>query len=197
MGKMIKCNVCGNEIAKNAKVCPSCGAKNRNLASVRVAIIVVLVLTFIALIGIIASSDEESVYENTVQTVSGIDSLYSGDCGIEASASMNESIIGLPELQVSVKNVTDKDIKAVKFYAVPVDVYGEELTGWTTQDYLYTDDTITAGGTTSITYQFIEDRVKNVKLYVYSVYFADGSEWGNKDATKDVILKNGRLIEVN
>ena len=26
---MKKCQICGNEIAKNAKVCPSCGAKNK------------------------------------------------------------------------------------------------------------------------------------------------------------------------
>jgi hypothetical protein len=29
------------------------------------------------------------------------------------------------------------------------------------------------------------------------VYFSDGTEWGNKDATKSVILKNGLIVEVN
>ena len=29
MSELIKCKVCGNEMAKSAKACPSCGAKNR------------------------------------------------------------------------------------------------------------------------------------------------------------------------
>ena len=29
MGKLIKCKTCGAEIAKSAKVCPHCGAKNK------------------------------------------------------------------------------------------------------------------------------------------------------------------------
>ena len=29
MSKMIKCKHCGQEIAKSAKVCPSCGGKNK------------------------------------------------------------------------------------------------------------------------------------------------------------------------
>lgn len=29
MGKLINCKVCGNEMAKSAKMCPSCGAKNK------------------------------------------------------------------------------------------------------------------------------------------------------------------------
>ena len=41
------------------------------------------------------------------------------------------------------------------------------------------------------------DTVKTVELYVYSVYFADGTEWGDKDATKSAILKNGTIIEVS
>lgn len=29
MSKLINCKVCGNEMAKSAKTCPSCGAKNK------------------------------------------------------------------------------------------------------------------------------------------------------------------------
>lgn len=29
MEKLVKCKACGNEIAKSAKTCPSCGAKNK------------------------------------------------------------------------------------------------------------------------------------------------------------------------
>ena len=84
----------------------------------------------------------------------------------------------------------------MKFYAVPYDVYGDEITGWTSQNNLYTDTSINPNASTSISYQFIEDSVKTVKLYIYSVYFADGTEWGNKDATKSTILENGIPVEV-
>ena len=90
-----------------------------------------------------------------------------------------------------------KEISAVKFYFVPLDVYGEEIKGWTSQNYLYSDTAIPAGGSDSFEYQFIEDSVKKGKLYLYSVYFADGTEWGNKDATKSTILNNGLCITVD
>ena len=42
----------------------------------------------------------------------------------------------------------------------------------------------------------IEQSVKTVKLYVYSVYFTDGTEWGDKDAPTTKILKGAPTIEV-
>ena len=44
--------------------------------------------------------------------------------------------------------------------------------------------------------KFIGDSVKTLKLYAYSVYFSDGTEWGDKDATKSTILNNGAAFEV-
>lgn len=66
-------------------------------------------------------------------------------------------------------------------------MYGEEIKGWTRQDKLYTDNTISVGASETLTYQFIEASVKTVKLYVYSVYFSDGTEWGNRNATTSEI----------
>ncbi len=110
---------------------------------------------------------------------------------------MGASIIGYPELTISITNTSEKDISAIQFYAVPYDVYGDEITSWKNQNNLYTDTAIGAGKSTSISYQFIEDRVKTVKLYIYSVYFSDGTEWGNKDAAKSTILDHGALVEVS
>ena len=109
---------------------------------------------------------------------------------------MDTSIIGYPTLTISIENTSNKDISAIRFYAVPFDVYGEEIKYWTTPNYLYTDQTISTGASTSIVYDFIEDSVKTIKLYVYSVYLADGTEWGDKEATKSTILDNGAVIEV-
>lgn len=208
MKKMVKCKTCNADIAASAKVCPACGAKNKPPVFKRVWFwVLIAFVIFSASLGAAGSSDTQTANtpvenapmatEPTNQTVSTKDTAFSGDCGITASAEMGLSIIGYPELSISISNATDKDISAIKFYAVPYNVYGEEITGWTSQNNLYTDTTIPAGGSNTVQYQFIENSVKTVKLYVYSVYFSDGTEWGNKDATKTTILKNGALIEVN
>ena len=212
MKKMIKCKTCNADIAASAKVCPSCGAKNKPPVFKRVWFWLLVFFIVVPIIGGVASSDsangsntDTSANSNqavvatspTNATVSSNASAFSGDCGISATAEMGSSIIGFPELTISISNTSDKDISAIQFYAVPYNVYGDEITGWTSQNKLYTDTTINAGASNSISYQFIEDSVKTVKLYVYSVYFADGTEWGDKDATKNIILKNGALIEVN
>lgn len=59
------------------------------------------------------------------------------------------------------------------------------------------DDTIAAGASDSGSWQFLDQAVKTVKLYVYSVYFADGTQWGDKDAVKSTILKQGLEIQVD
>ena len=209
MNKMVKCKTCGTEIAKSAKSCPSCGAKNKQPIYQKVWFWLVIVLVVIPVIGTIASSGESNMVnepgtltrENSevevkVKETTTEPNAFSGDCGIDASAEMGEDIIGYPELSISIKNTTDKKISAIQFWAVPCDVYGDEITGWTSQNKLYTDTAIEAGKSTTIAYGFIEDSVKTVKLYVYSVYFSDGTEWGDKEATKTEILNNAKLIEV-
>ena len=109
---------------------------------------------------------------------------------------MGTDLIGQPTVSVSITNTTDKDISAIKFYVVPIDVYGEELKGIFTMNRLSTDDTIEAGKSDTRSWQFLDSEVKTIKLYVYSVYFSDGSEWGDREATKSVILKNSLEIIV-
>lgn len=208
MSKIVNCKTCGAQIASTAKTCPSCGAKNKRPIYRRVWFwILIIFVAFIILgsilEGIYGSGGEVPAQGNSNatainnQTVPSVDTDFSGDCGISASATMESSIINYPELKISIKNTTKKDIAAIRFYAVPFDVYGDEIKGWTTQKYLYTDTAIRAGASNKITFQFIEDSVKTVKLYVYSVYFSDGTEWGNKDASDSTILKNGTLINVS
>lgn len=203
LNKMINCKVCGAKIASSAKVCPSCGAKNKPPIYKRVWFWLLMVFIVALIIGgIFGSGGTSNNSANTTSTsnnatVSTKESVFDGDCGIEASAEMGSSIIGYPELTISISNTTSKEISAIQFYAVPYDVYGDEITGWTSQNKLYTDDAIGAGASDSLIYQFIEDSVKTVKLYVYSVYFSDGSEWGDKDATESMIINNGALIEVS
>ena len=211
------CNQCGTEF--ESKFCPNCGAATKNeipVANVQTSqskmkkkkpifkkwwFWVIVVVIIIGAIGSSTSNSTQTSGNNqdssTQSTVSKGDEKFSGDCGVTATAEMGSSIIGMPTLNVSVSNTSGKEISAVKFYFVPLDVYGEEIKGWTSQNYLYSDTAIPAGGSDSFEYQFIEDSVKKGKLYLYSVYFADGTEWGNKDATKSTILNNGLCITVD
>ena len=198
--KMKTCKVCGKEFANSAKTCPHCGAKNTKPIFKKWWFWVLIVI----IVGAISSAggnDGTTNDTNTDETkgstsVSATHSDFDGDCGIEASAEIGNNIINYPELTITVTNTSDKEIAAIKFYAVPYDVYGDEIKGWTTQKNLYTDNSIGVGKTDTISYQFIEDTIKTVKLYIYSVYFSDGTEWGNKDATSSKIIKNAPQIEV-
>lgn len=143
---------------------------------------------------------EESTPGKTSEASNSKNNPFSGDCGIAASGKIGTNIIGYPTLTIDIENISDKDISAIQFYVVPYDVYGEEITTlWTfSQHHLYTDDTIAAGHSDELYYDpFIEDSIKTMKLYVYSVYFADGTEWGDKDASESTILKKGIPIEVS
>ena len=201
--KMCTCKACGQEMAKSAKNCPHCGAKNKKPIYTKwwFWFVVVIFIGTAASAGGESESSNSSVNAGTNQgqtkaTVAAVASVFDGDCGIVASAEIGNNIINFPELSITITNTSSKEISAIQFYAVPYDVYGDEIKGWTTQSKLYTDEPISAGSTTTKSYQLIEQSVKTVKLYVYSVYFADGTEWGDKDATTSKILKNAPTIEV-
>lgn len=122
---------------------------------------------------------------------------FSGDCPVEVSGYIYDNIIGVPELSCSIKNNTDKEIAAVKLYFSPKDVYGEEVDGIFATKQLYTDNPISAGSSTKRSWQMIDGEIKSGDLYVYSVYFSDGTEWGNKDAVTSDVKKYGYKIQVS
>ncbi len=119
---------------------------------------------------------------------------FDGDCGITATAELHRSINGYPELTISINNVTDQSIAAIQFYALPCNGYGQEMTSWASQNRLYLDQTIAAGESVCISYQFIEASIKTIKLYVYSVDYADKTHWGDKTANKETIVSHGTQI---
>lgn len=142
------------------------------------------------------SVDSETNEQTTNPTIAPIVSVFDGDCGIVASAEIGDSIIGYPEIELTITNTTDKEIAAIQFYSVPYNVYGEEIDSWMTQHRLYTDTPIAAGETITISYSLIEDSVKSVTLYVYSVYFSDQTEWGDREASSSTIRTSAPTIEV-
>ena len=64
--KMTTCKTCGKEMAKSAKICPSCGAKNKKLGGVLVAIGIVIVL--IAFVGSLGGNKKSSTKSDSVQS---------------------------------------------------------------------------------------------------------------------------------
>lgn len=58
--KIIKCKVCGAEIAKSAKVCPSCGAKNKK-HTVLAVVLIILGISLLASVFGEADSDPKRV----------------------------------------------------------------------------------------------------------------------------------------
>lgn len=58
MAKIVKCKTCGAEIAKTAKTCPKCGAKQHTVALSLCAVIIVL--TIFACIGVLAGGGDDS-----------------------------------------------------------------------------------------------------------------------------------------
>ena len=126
-----------------------------------------------------------------------VSARYVGDCGIQATAHMSSDIINHPQLKISIRNTSGKNIAAIRFLAIPYDVYGEEIKSYMfTQEHLYTDDLIAAGKRKTITYgPFLLQNIKKVKLFVYSVYNEDGTEWGDKEASRSEIIQYGKPIE--
>ena len=144
-----------------------------------------------------ATTEAEPPASETAETASAEATAFAGEPGITVNAELGTDIIDMPELSVSITNNTDKEIAAVQFYAIPYDVYGEELSDLFTQNKLYTDTAIAPGKSDGGAWQFLDDNIKTIRLYVYSVYFADGTEWGDRNATKSIILEHGQEITVS
>lgn len=208
---MAKCKICGAQIAASAKVCPSCGGKQKKPVYKQIWFWVVLVLVVAGVIGSVSSgSDREgsanqsSAADNLSSAAAAKDpassssapSVFDGDCGITATAEIGPNMINFPELKIDITNTTDKEIAAIKFYIVPYDVYGEQLTGPLAENGLITDNSIAAGSSATRSWQLLEQHTHDVDLYVYSVYFSDGTEWGDRNASENQILKEAVQLDV-
>ncbi len=209
------CDKCGESISVSQNVSVQNTPANANGKKVGCGCAAIAFVAVMAIVGIASNAEkvspengtireqmhdavESNKVEKTKETVtSSRVSQFDGDCGIQASAHMSSDIINHPQLKVALRNTTNKDIAAIKFLAVPYDVYGEEInSGLFSQEHLYTDDLLPAGKKKTITYgPFILQNIKKVKLFVYSVYFEDGTEWGDKEASRTEILKYGQKIE--
>lgn len=121
---------------------------------------------------------------------------FSGDSGVTASASIGKDIIGHPQVTIKIKNNTEKEIAALLFYAIPYNVYGEEVKSFLVTKRLFSDDPLASGKSDTRFWQLLDTKVKTVKLYLFSVYFEDGTQWGDKEADREDIITKGQPITV-
>ncbi len=171
--------------------------KRKNNKGLIVGIACVVVLCVMIIGSNFGNTDSDSI-AGVVPTeeVSRVPQEFSGDFPISVHGRMYDNIIGMPELSISLSNITEKNISAIKIYFSPTDVYGAEVSGIFTTNHLYTDNTILAGTTVSKAWQMLDSSIKAGDVYVYSIYFEDGTEWGNKDAATSDIKKYGYKFKV-
>lgn len=102
MGKLKKCKTCGAQIAKSAKVCPSCGAKQHKGVNFLVGLI-----CFIAVIAIISTlgkkSEPEKVGEQPDQAASSDNATVETNktFGVGDQVKLNDIIVTLTEVKNS------------------------------------------------------------------------------------------------
>lgn len=196
----MNCRNCGKEVDAKAVICTGCGCSLKEKSpAYKKWWFWVLIGLLVIIIAAAASSGDSTENLPTDGAASGgntvvtqhIPSEFSTACPISVSASVSDNIIGVPELRCNIKNATDKEIAAVKLYFLPKDVYGEDVKSVFTTNHLTTDEPIGAKGSCSRSWQMLDSEVKSGDLYIYSVYFADGTEWGDKDASASQIKKYG------
>lgn len=165
---------------------------------------VIVAFVFIGIIGSNSDSDDNYVeVENNTEVavekkpeVKKVPKGFETEFPISVSGRMYDDMINMPTLEISISNKTSKNVNAVQFYFEPTDVYGEKVSGWFVTNKLYTDDFMGAGETIKKSWQMLDQSIKGGTVYVYSVYFEDGTEWGNKDASTSDIKKYGYKFEV-
>ena len=98
MAKLIKCKTCGGEIAKNAKVCPHCGAKNKKK---HVFLGIVLFIIGLFIFG--------SAFGSAMST-SGSSSSSSGSTSQKAVEPTNKPTISLEEFNAIETGMTYEEV---------------------------------------------------------------------------------------
>lgn len=122
MAKMIKCKVCSNEIASNAKFCPSCGAQNKKPFYKRPGVIV----AGLVIIGVISTvtvnnSTDTSSSSNTV----GATRKVAESTGTKTeNITQSEDIVEVGNNLTSTKDVLDENTAKVEKEEATTEVGG-------------------------------------------------------------------------
>ena len=103
MAKMVKCKVCGQEIAKSAKVCPKCGAKRKKHVVLGVLLILVGVILIAAAFGG-GKEQPKKVNDGSIQGEDDNNQANKNEptvFGVGESAELNDVIVTLVNVKES------------------------------------------------------------------------------------------------
>lgn len=96
MKKLINCKTCGAQMARDAKVCPQCGAKNKMPAW---AVIAITILSVIIVVAIISMFSEEPVKNENVPANNTIDTNANKLDAASSDSQNQETTANSPESQ--------------------------------------------------------------------------------------------------
>lgn len=92
-------------------------------------------------------------------------------------------------------NTSDSTVKAIRVLVFPHNVYGEEITDFNNQKQFNT--TIYPNETKMLMCDVSNLMVSEADVYIYSVYYEDGREWGNRKANERLILKKSPVLHLS
>ena len=208
------CKNCGKVIDDKAVICVNCGASAKTKIPIYKKWWFWLIIIFI-FIGTVTSDNSNNNPNSTTDNISvtdisskpeindnkpvteSIPQEFSEACPVSVSADIYDNIIGVPELELNIKNNTEKEIAAIQIYFLPQDVYGDDVDTLFTTNKLYTDTPIGAGKSSSSSWQMLDQNVKSGTVYIYSVYFSDETEWGDRNASVSKIKKYAMQLEAS
>ncbi|MBQ9789241.1 MAG: hypothetical protein IJW31_06580 [Lentisphaeria bacterium] len=121
---------------------------------------------------------------------------FDGACKISARAILKRNTLEMPEIIITGTNNGHKTIKAIQFHLVPYNVYGEQLANILNENNFYLDYSVVPNGIISKKEVFLNKDIKTGKLFIYHVYYDDGTEWGDRKAPSSIIQQYGKEIEV-
>lgn len=129
MAKMIKCKTCGADIAKSAKTCPHCGAKNKPGAFRVILGTIILLLGLLVLIGAFGNHDAKtpsaSSGQNAAQT---INNAISNKKLEEVSApAIENGDYGSKRINGQLKNISGETISYVQITFALYDKDGAQV----------------------------------------------------------------------
>lgn len=134
--QMKACKVCGKEIAKNAKVCPYCGAKNKKPLFKRWWFIAILVIIAVLIIyGIVSSMDSAATKEaKNMSKASFIKSCQTYDY-----KNLDRNAEKLTGKHIKVTLWVEQNVDDTMFRAYSKGKYDDNTTGWMENEYILND----------------------------------------------------------
>lgn len=117
MSKMIKCKTCGNEIASSAKICPSCGAKNKKPIYKKWWVWVLAVIVLAGIAGG-AGNDESSNGKNESNSTTEVKEFYA----VGEEVKLGDNVLIVNSVEKSNGSEWDKPKDGMEYVVVNVTI---------------------------------------------------------------------------